>query len=497
MPTTNKQILDRMIGHQVGLLRLSNGITRKLIALMNRVEDDLIRQIKAVEDPARLGAVLADVRRILHASRPETQALLFNELTDLAQYEAQYTKTLIEGAVPVKFSMTMPSENMLESIVKSTPFQGKLLKEWVEDLTESQRRGIRDAVRMGMVEGESIDAISRRIRGTRALQYKDGIMEISRRGAQAMVRTAVNHTATQSREALYKNNDDIVKGVQWVSTLDGRTTPICQSRDGQVFPVESGPRPPAHINCRSTTVPVVKSWRELGIDIDEAPASTRASMDGQVPDKTTYNEWLSGQPASVQDEILGKGKGELFRSGGFTVQDFVDDKGRAYTLAQLQGMDRLPVIPVVPAVPEAPVFTSSFVGLSEKKAILAEAVKFRGTTRGNYLYSSIEKASKSKKTLIIRDKNGSIISAANFYPEKDALRIDTLGSVGRGGGKEAIREAAKYSKSMGKGGAVELSPIGDANTIGFYINAGFDAHPKKIGNFLLTPEMAKAMGYIQ
>ena len=339
MATTNKQILDRMIGHQVGLLRLSNGITRKLIALMNRVEDDLIRQIKAVEDPARLGAVLADVRQILHASRPQTQALLFNELTDLAQYEAQYTRTLIQGAVPVKFSMSMPSVSMLESIVTSTPFQGKLLKEWVEDLTESQRRGIRDAVRMGMVEGESIDAIARRIRGTRALQYKDGIMEISRRGAQAMVRTAVNHTATQSREALYKNNDDIVKGVQWVSTLDGRTTPICQSRDSMVFPVDSGPRPPAHINCRSTTVCVVKSWRELGFDIDEAPASTRASMDGQVPDKTAYNEWLSGQPASVQDEILGKGKGELFRSGGFTVQDFVDDRGRAYTLAQLMEMD--------------------------------------------------------------------------------------------------------------------------------------------------------------
>jgi hypothetical protein len=33
---------------------------------------------------------------------------------------------------------------------------------------------------------------------------------------------------------------------------------------------------------------VLKTWRELGIDADEVPQTTRASMDGQVPAKQTF-----------------------------------------------------------------------------------------------------------------------------------------------------------------------------------------------------------------
>jgi len=103
-------------------------------------------------------------------------------------------------------------------------------------------------------------------------------------------------------------------------------------------------------NCRTTTAPVVKSWKELGIDIDEAPAGTRASMNGQVPEKTTYNEWLKGQSNKVQDSILGAGtknhpgRAQLFREGKFDVHSFVDRKtGRHFTLSDLAAEDGIKV----------------------------------------------------------------------------------------------------------------------------------------------------------
>ncbi len=274
MPTVNKKIQDGLIKHQIGLLRLSGGITKKVVSLLNRVEDDIIRQLRTLdEEPTirQLNAILHNVRGIINAGRPETLGLLQEELTDLADYEAEFVKNLITGAVPVEFNMSMPTTNQLSSIVTSRPFQGKLLKEWVTDISESQRRGVRDAVRMGMVEGQSIGQIAKRIRGTKAFQYRDGIMEIHRRGAQAMVRTAVNHTATQARELLYEKNDDIISGVQWCSTLDGRTTPICMARDGMVFPVGSGPRPPAHVNCfidHQIPIYTSKGWKKINSIIE-------------------------------------------------------------------------------------------------------------------------------------------------------------------------------------------------------------------------------------
>ena len=343
MESVNKILRDEMIKHQVGLLRLSSAITAKLVTLLNRTEDDILSQLSTKLGNVRLNAVLAGVRDTLDAARSDQYEMLTKELTGLANYEPKFVKTLLQGQIPVKLNMTTPSTDMLASIVISKPFQGKLLKEWVEDLSDSRRKLIRDAVRMGMVEGQTVDQIAKRIRGTRALQYKDGLMEINRRGAQAMVRTAVNHTATAARDLTYAKNQDVIKAVQWISTLDHRTTPICKALDGKTFPVDEGPRPPAHINCRSTIAPVVKSWRELGFDIDEAPESTRASFDGQVPESTTYNEWLKGQTPEFQDSILGPGRGELFRQG-VPVDKFVDmESGRPFTLKELSQMDGLKV----------------------------------------------------------------------------------------------------------------------------------------------------------
>jgi len=166
-------------------------------------------------------------------------------------------------------------------------------------------------------------------------------MEISRRGAQAMTRTAVNHTASLARQQMYEKNTDIIGSEQFSATLDGRTTPLCRALDGKKYPVGKAPVPgrDTHIGCRSTIIPVVKTWRELGIDIDEAPESTRASFDGQVPESTTYNEWLKGQDPKFQDSILGPGRGELFRQG-VPVDKFVDlESGRSFTLKELAQMD--------------------------------------------------------------------------------------------------------------------------------------------------------------
>ncbi len=111
---------------------------------------------------------------------------------------------------------------------------------------------------------------------------------------------------------------------------------ICASLDGQVFDLATGPMPPRHYNCRSSSTPILRSWEELGISANEISASTRASMDGQVPESLTYQEWLKKQPVEVQDEVLGKTKGKLFRAGGLSLDRFVDFKGDVYTLDQLR-----------------------------------------------------------------------------------------------------------------------------------------------------------------
>ena len=344
MATVNEQLADEAISHSIDLTRYSNSVIRRIIALLNKTDRDLANQITAALErlPAesftveRLDALLQSVRQTNAVAYQKVSQLIETELKDLVQYEAAYQYQLFQSALPVQVSVAAVSVGQVYSAALARPFQGTLLRETLAGLEANKARMVRDAIRIGYVEGQTIQQITQRIMGTRALQYTDGLMETSRRDAAAMVRTAVSHTANFTRNEFYKQNDDLVKGIKWISTLDGKTSAVCRARDGEIYPVDSGPRPPAHWNCRSSTTPVIRSFRELGIDLPESAASTRASMSGQVPDDMTYQDWLKKQPVERQDDILGKTKGQLFRKGGLSLTRFVDRNGRELNLAELR-----------------------------------------------------------------------------------------------------------------------------------------------------------------
>ena len=209
-----------------------------------------------------------------------------------------------------------------------------LLEEIFKSLAYGKETLIRKTLRLGMVEGESIPDLTRRMMGTRKMNYTDGLLQIPRRHATAMVRTIVNSTSNAAANLVYRENGDLIKGLRWTSTLDGRTSPICRARDGEIFPVDSGPRPPAHVNCRSFIVPILKSWKELGIPATEMDEGTRASMNGQVPGDTTYQTWLKDQPEEFQRDVLGPARFALFQKG-IPLDRFVAE-GRPFSLSEIR-----------------------------------------------------------------------------------------------------------------------------------------------------------------
>ena len=331
-------ILNALTAHEVGLQRLSNASVRKLLAMLRRSDARIIERLLQEDVSAlsrsRQEALLTDIRRIIGSAYADGTGELQVNLRRLAEYEGQYQIDMFRHVVPVKLDFILPSADQPWAAVNARPFQGRLLKDWFTELEAGSFQRLRNTIRAGIVEGRTIDQLVREVRGTAAQGFQDGILQVNRRAAEATVRTAVSHTANAARDRLYERNGGLIKGVQWVSTLDGRTSAVCRARDGTVYPVDSGPRPPAHPNCRSSTVPVLKSLREMGIDRD-MPAATRASMNGQVASDTTYDAWLRKQPREFQDEVLGKSKADLFRAG-LTMDRYVTRAGDEYTLAELK-----------------------------------------------------------------------------------------------------------------------------------------------------------------
>lgn len=342
MPTVNEAILDGNIRHMVWLERYKSGTVRKIIAQLNRADEDLAAiiavRIARIDERGydlgpdttkRLQATLDSIREQRAEAYKLLDDSLRSDLSDFAAHESDFQARVIENAVPVDLEMTRPSLSALRAVVLSQPFRGRILAEWTETLEDQDVKRISDALKIGLTEGQTTDQIVRRVIGTKAAQYRDGILEMSRAHATAVIRTAIAHVANAGGEALYEANSDIVKGVKWVSVLDGRTTLICQSRDGNIYPINSGPRPPAHWNCRSRTVPYLGETSVVG---------TRASQIGPVPGDVTYPGWLAAQSAKVQDQVLGPTRAKLFRNGE-TIDRFVDQTGHVYTLQELKRRD--------------------------------------------------------------------------------------------------------------------------------------------------------------
>ncbi len=331
----NDEIANALTRHQIGLHRLSNATVRKILAALKqsdaRVLERILRDDLTGLSKQRQSKLLRELRRIIDSVYADATGQLHIDIGALASYEVDFQIDMFNRVVPINFEMVRPADDQIVAAVTSRPFQGRLLKDWYKELSEAAFRRLRGAIRMGIIEGQTNDEIVRVIRGTRSTR---GVAEVSRKSAETTVRTAINHTANAARSRLYERNKSLIKGVQWLSTLDGRTSPICRARDGLVYEVDKGPRPPAHMNCRSSTAPVLKSWRQMGLQ--GLPDSTRSSMNGQVAADLTYSDWLRKQPVEFQNDVMGTKKATLFRKGKLSLDRFVDRRGNELTLDELR-----------------------------------------------------------------------------------------------------------------------------------------------------------------
>lgn len=321
--------------HQSHLERLKSFEVRKfdgfLVDMEKQIRDRLTRRDITSLTRVRLEQMLKQVDSLMVDIYADYSDVWVDSLANLAKYEAGFEINSL-GQVVEGVNFALPSDSQIMAAVFNTPLgdiggagTGSLLKPWLDDMTRTEIKRVTGAIRAGYYQGETTANIVRRIRGTRAAKYTDGVLAIAKRDAEAVTRTALQHAANQSRNEVWARNKKVIRGVKWVSTLDSRTSTICRSLDGQVFPVDSGPRPPAHVNCRSSTTAVLTS-KFAGL----SKGRTRAMRDpetgkvSRVSADQSYYGWLKGQPAKVQDSIIGPTRGKLLRKGGISAERFAE-----------------------------------------------------------------------------------------------------------------------------------------------------------------------------
>lgn len=378
--TANELLLDALVRHQTYLLRYSGYVRNRVRSLLDKSEEDIAALIQrklaagtglnSPTDVRRMQALLDAIDKLRQEVWADATSWLEDQMVDLAYQEPIAIANMISTVAPVVVSTTLPAPALLKAIALSRPFEGRILRDWASTLEAEDLRRIHAAIQVGMVAGESIDAITKRVIGTKQLFGSDGVTELTRRQVQAITRTAVQHVANSARDETMRLNADILLAEQFVATLDSRTTPVCRANDGKQFPVGKGPRPPLHFACRSLRVAVMDG-EQLGerpykasttkqllreftearklpkvTSRDDLPRGTKGAFDafarkrvreltGRVPSVDSYQVWLQKQSRQFQEDTLGVTKAKLFRDGGLTLDKFVAADGTELTLAQL------------------------------------------------------------------------------------------------------------------------------------------------------------------
>lgn len=370
----NDLLVDRAAAHAITLLRFEAALRPQILGYLLLLAEQIEERLRAFRVGEGATASSGLRVRTLRAQVQASIASAFGAVADahaagmaaVAGIESAYVGSQI-GAVAVgaRLGLNILTAGQLRRIATATSILGAPSRSWWARQAGDTMERFRRAVDLGIALGETTDEIVRRVRGRATgrrhryeingrehtfVEFAGGVMDTSTRHAEALVRTSVQAVAGAARRDTYEENQDVVKGIVQVSTLDTRTTAVCIARANKAWTLPDyqpighdiayAGGPPLHWQCRSTTAPLLRSWSELGIKIADTPPPPGvrwSRLDGDLPADISMDAFLRRRTDAQVDDMLGNGIAELWRSGRISLEQIIDRQtSRPLSLAEIQ-----------------------------------------------------------------------------------------------------------------------------------------------------------------
>lgn len=326
----------------------------------------------------RLRALLRQVEAMIDKQYEDITGTQQEDLRELSAISSRQAAKIINVGLTVNVATPVLTPNDLRALSSDPLIRGRPASSWWEGQGTDLKNKFAAEMRLGLAEGQTNAQLVNRIIGdagkrTRVkhpktgkeswkVEYNGGVMDATRRDAMALVRTSAQTVSNESMMLTYKQNSRLLRGVAVLVTLDGRTTLICMSMAGGAWDIETGeplpessrqepmpPPPPWHWQCRTTMMPITKSWDDLrkmsGKDrlpaadrrkLDTVPNAQRQSIDGKVPGTMNMEQWLKTQDKTEQVKQLGAERWKLWNDGKIDLNQLTNAQREPLTVKQLR-----------------------------------------------------------------------------------------------------------------------------------------------------------------
>ena len=317
MASKTNRLADDTIHHQIKLRGQYTRIAKQAVAHLStlkgliKAELDEASKAKNWNAAAKLRKTMHNLDKLVEAQYSIMSDDLKKELSDLFYYQSEWTTKLL-GA---DFGYEVLTENTVRALIENDPFDGKILSEWVAEQQLGTQTKIKQAVRVGVMNGLPAKDIVNALVNDPSSPFVG-----TKRNAEILVRTAAAHVSSQADIRSFKEAG--YETYQLSAVLDTRTTKLCAALDGKVYRMSDPAKkvPPFHPGCRTTMIAV---------------------FDGDEPFGDTYETWLSKQSEASQIKVLGTARYKMWKAGA-ALESFVDlDNDNVIPLSRLREIDSL------------------------------------------------------------------------------------------------------------------------------------------------------------
>ena len=314
MATTDEQIAHALADRQVQLFRYDAGLTneaKKKIEALSLALVALLRSYgREPMNKKQLAGFQAKAKKLVDATYSEIEQRIGKQLDGFGAIEAAAVAGILNAAQGG--SVALPKLDAVEPTLSGVP-----MSEYWRQSSDTTFMQVYEVAARDAVNGKSpIDTAENPdlSLGTRVV------------GAAGLVRTVVMSMASDARMGVYSLFG--AQGYIHTSILDGKTSLMCLARSGAMWDANFEPingtdfafeRPPLHRHCRSYIRPY------FGGDVA----------------KVNQDSWLNSKTEKQQNDLLGKGKADLWRREVITFRDMLDQSGRPLSLAELKDLNEV------------------------------------------------------------------------------------------------------------------------------------------------------------
>jgi hypothetical protein len=246
-------IRDVLLIHQHYLQRYSTYEANRLLKILDASSTqikDLLNKSKAIETKAKYHRIAAEIRRIQKDLSEQLYSAFESDGLDLINEEMQFVEKTINRYL--KTSLDLPAAKQVWAAASFASYSAdghETFETYLNGLSNNLYKVWDTNVRAGYLAGLTARQINRAVLGS-VKDMEPGQIQGLRRSLERNTQTMVSSLAETARDAIYKENESIFDGYQYLATLDTRTCLVCAADDGKIFKsLDEAPKLPAHHNC--------------------------------------------------------------------------------------------------------------------------------------------------------------------------------------------------------------------------------------------------------